>query len=62
MLGLAQLRGQQMRSAGVHTSGGVQSLATSVALEVFCLLMGDEKFQVLKVSLACDRVSWDRRG
>lgn len=37
---------------GVLTSGGVQSSATSVTLEVFCLLMGDEQFEILEVTFA----------
>jgi hypothetical protein len=41
----------------MRTSGSVQSLAASVALEVLRLLVGDEKFQILKVSFACDGVS-----
>lgn len=35
-----------------HTSGRVQSLAASVALEVFCLLMRDEKLQIFEISFA----------
>ena len=34
------------------TSGGVQTATTSVAFEVFGLLMGDEKLQVLEITLA----------
>ncbi len=44
----------------VRTSGRVQSLAASVALEVFRLLVGDEELQILKVSFAYSRVSQDR--
>ena len=46
--------GRELGSAGVHTSGGIQSLAASVALEVFRLLMGDEELQIFKVSFACN--------
>lgn len=36
----------------VLTSGSVESSATSVALEVLCLLVGDEQLEILKVTFA----------
>lgn len=39
----------------VLTSSSVESSTASVALEVLCLLVGDEKLEILKVTLACRR-------
>ena len=36
----------------LHTPCRIQSSSTSLALEVFCLLMVDEDFEVVEISLA----------
>jgi hypothetical protein len=46
----------------MYTSGRVQSLAASVALEVLRFLMGDEKLQILKISFACNGVSLNQHA
>ena len=36
----------------LHTTCSIQSSRTSLALEVFCLLMVDEDFEVVEIPLA----------
>lgn len=33
-----------------RTSGSVKTSATSIAFEVFCFLMGNQEFQILKIT------------
>lgn len=47
------------RRRAVHTTGGVQSFATSFTFEVLRFLMGDQELQILKVSLAWEVLAKD---
>jgi hypothetical protein len=53
------MRGRSARRFSGRTSSCVESLAAPLAFEMLRLLMGDEKFEVLKIALACNMLECD---